>query len=180
MIIDALKELEKESISRKIPIIGQLKGEWLIKTVQSIKPKRVLELGTANGYSGCILGSTGADITTVEQDEKIALEAQKNFEKFKINAHIMVGDGVKFVRSLADHPDNKGSFDIIFIDFSKKKYISVLEDCIKIVRHHGLIIADNITMDGCKDYKNKVLNDPRLKTEIVTIKDGLACSMKLN
>ena len=104
---------------------------------------------------------------------------KKNFEKFKINAHIMVGDGVKFVRSLADHPTNKESFDLIFIDFEKKKYISVLEDCITLVKINGLIVADNVTMDKCKDYLEKVLNDSRLKTELIKIKDGLTVSRKI-
>ncbi len=178
MEIEELDSLEKESIRRAIPIIGSEKGEWLLDKVKEVKPSKVLELGTANGYSGIILGSEGADITTIEQNPKVAPEAKANFEKFGINANILVGEGVSFVRSLADHPTNKESFDMIFIDFSKKNYIDIIEDCIKLVKVDGLIIADNIMKEDCQDYVEKVKNDDRLETSIVDIKDGLSVSKK--
>lgn len=175
MILDDLKELERESILRGIPIIGCVKGKWLYEKVLEIKPKKVLELGTANGYSGTILGSQGAKLTTIEIDEKIAEEAKYNFEKFNITTIIIIGDGVEEVRKL----DKDEKFDIIFIDFIKNKYIEVLEDCINLVRKNGLIIADNISFQGTQDYKKKVLEDNRLKTEIIDIADGLSCSQKI-
>ena len=58
MILDKLKKLEIESINRGIPIIGFNKGKNLLQKIEQIKPKNVLELGTANGYSGIILTST--------------------------------------------------------------------------------------------------------------------------
>ena len=172
MILDKLKDLEKTSIERGIPIIGREKGAWLLKKVQQLKPKRILELGTANGYSGIILGSESAELTTVEINEKIAEEAVNNFSEFNINAKIIVGDGVEIVKEL------DGEFDLIFIDFAKKKYIEILEKCIKLVKNGGLIIADNISMEGCQDFKEAVLNHQKLKTEIIDIKDGLSCSEK--
>jgi len=170
MITETLHELEKDSISRGIPIIGPEKGTWLYQMVKEIKPKRVLELGTANGYSGIILGSEGAELTTLELDPKMAKEAQINFTKHKIKAKVIVGDAVEMIRLLDD------KFDIIFIDFAKKKYLDVLEDAIRLCKEKGFIIADNITMEGCQDFKEAVLNHPKLKTEIINIKDGLSCS----
>jgi len=108
MIIEKLRQLEQESQSRGIPIVGAAKGAWLFSKVQELKPRRVLELGTANGYSGCILGSEGAELTTLEIDDKIATEAKENFAKFNINATIIVGDGVSTVK------DINGEFDLIF------------------------------------------------------------------
>lgn len=175
-ILDKLKELEVSSKKRGIPVVGSAKGAWLLQIVQELKPQKVLELGTANGYSGIILGSDGAAITTIEIDDLIAEEAMRNFAEFKINAEILLGDGVSIVEELAQK--NKDSFDLIFIDFAKKQYLPVLENCIQLVRKGGLIIADNISFDGCQDYKQAVLDHPKLMTEIIAIKDKLSCSKK--
>ncbi len=159
MIIEKLKKLERESIKRGIPIIGSEKGKWLLKIIKEEKPKEILELGTANGYSGIILGSEGAELLTVELAEKSAEEAKENFEKFKINAKIILGDAVEVVKKL-----NK-KFDLIFIDFAKKDYIDVLEDCIRLT--NKTIIADNVNVEDCKDFKKAILNHDKLKTEII-------------
>ena len=179
MIIEELEALEKESLGRGIPIVGRHKGSWLYKKILEVKPKKVLELGTANGYSGIIIGSTGAKLFTIEIDNQIAGEAKNNFSKFGIDATVIVGDGVLEVKKIAEEKKNLGSFGIIFIDFAKGKYISVLEDCIKLVNKGGFIIADNITFQGCQGYRAAVLNHPKLKTEIIDIKDGMACSERL-
>ena len=177
-IIAKLQNLEQESISRGIPILGSKKGAWLSQKVQEAKPTRILELGTANGYSGCILGSQGAELTTLEVNAIIAEEARHNFKRYGITAQVLVGDAVEIVKRLAK--DKQGYYDLIFIDFAKNKYITVLENCITLVKKGGLIIADNITMDGCQDYQEAVLNHPRLKTELIPIRDGLSCSEKIN
>ena len=160
-------KLEEDCIRRKIPIIGPEKGEWLSKQLNG--KNKILELGTANGYSGIILGSKGAELTTIEINEEIAKEAIENFKKFGINAKV-IGDGVEEIKKLNE------TFDLIFIDFAKKKYVQVLEDCIRLGK---TIIADNINFENCKDYKEKILTDSRLKTRLVNIKDGLSKSEKI-
>lgn len=170
MITEKLHKLEKDSISRGIPIIGSAKGSWLYQMIKEIKPKKILELGTANGYSGIILGSEGAELTTIELNHEIAEEAKKNFKEYQINAKVIVGDAVKEIYKI----DEK--FDLIFIDFAKAKYFKVLERAIELCEEKGFIIADNITMEGCQDFKEAVLKDKRLKTEIINIKDGLSYS----
>jgi len=176
-IIRKLKPLEEVSLSRKIPIIGPDKGSWLASKVKELQPKHVLELGTANGYSGIILGSEGAEVTTIDINKEIVSEAEKNFKEFKIKAQLIVGDGVTIVKELAKR--KKEYFDLIYIDFAKAKYKPVLDDCISMLKHNGYIIADNITMDGCKDFKEAVLHNSKLKTEIIHILDGLSCSRKM-
>jgi len=173
MIIEELKSLEEESIRRGIPIIGSEKGSWLYSKVKELKPKKVLELGTANGYSGIILGSEGASLTTIDINKKIVEEAKTNFETFNIKANVLVGDAEKEAKKLSS---KKEMFDLIYIDHYKRGYIAVLEDCIKMVRKGGLIIADNIIFPGCQDYREAVLSHPKLRTEIINIKDGLSCS----
>src|SRR3989344_5623054 len=115
-IIDKLQPLEQESIARGIPILGSKKGAWLLQKVQEVKPKQILELGTANGYSGCILGSKGAELTTIEVNAIIAEEARQNFKKYGVNAQVLVGDAVEIVKRLAK--EKSEYYDIIFIDFA--------------------------------------------------------------
>jgi len=168
MIIDQLNELEKVSKERGIPIIGREKGEWLLQKVKELKPKKVLELGTANGYSGIILGSEGAELTTIEIAEKAAEEAAENFAKFGTNAQIIVGDGAEVVKEL------NGTFDLIFLDFAKKKYLEVLDDCIRLGK---VIIADNVTHEKCGNFLQVIKE--KLKTEFIDIGDGMTCSEKI-
>jgi predicted O-methyltransferase YrrM len=176
-IISKLQSLEQESLTRGIPILGSKKGAWLSQKIQQIKPQQILELGTANGYSGCILGSEGAEVTSIDVNAIIADEARQNFKKYGVKAQVLVGDAVEVVKRLAK--EKVEHYDIIFIDFAKNKYVVVLEDSIKLVKKGGFIIADNITMDGCQNYKEAVLHHPQLQTELIPIKDGLSCSKKL-
>jgi len=176
-IIITLKDLAKESITRGIPILGSVKGAWLAEKIQQVQPQHILELGTANGYSGCILGSTGAELTTIEVNALIAEEARENFKKYGIKAQVLLGDAVEIVKRMVK--EKSEYYDIIFIDFAKHKYFTVLEDCLKLVKKGGFIIADNITMDGCLNYKEAVLHHPQLKTELIPIKDGLSSSTKI-
>ena len=173
MVWELMGNLEKESRLRGIPIIGKEKGEWLLEQIKRLQPRRILELGTANGYSGIILGSEGGELTTIDQDAKITKEAVRNYFKFSIKGKVIIGDGVEVVKSL---PTN--SFDLIFIDFYKKGYLKVLEDCIRLVKKNGIIIADNISAEGCQDFKEAILDHPKLNTKIIKIKDGLSYSVK--
>ena len=179
MIISLLQDVENESIMRGIPILGREKGMWLWNKVKQIQPERILELGTANGYSGIILGNEGAELVTIEINPQMAEEAEKNCAQFSVNATIIIGDAVEEVHKLAQDKNNLESFDIIFIDFAKAKYIEVLDNCLKLVKKGGFIIADNISMEGCHDFKIAVLKHPQLKTELVRIKDGLSCSERI-
>tara|TARA_Y100000310_G_scaffold345242_1_gene463050 strand:- start:2533 stop:3054 length:522 start_codon:yes stop_codon:yes gene_type:complete len=170
-IIQELILLEQESLSRGIPIIKASKGEWLLNKTREINAKKVLELGTANGYSGIILANNGAKLTTIEQSIPSAREAAINFSKHNIKANIIIGDGVEEIKKL------KKEFDLIFIDFAARDYIKVLEDAISLVRINGYIIADNISFEKCKDYKESILNHPKLETQI---EGDLAFSRKIN
>jgi len=179
MKFEDLKTLEEESIARGVPIVGSKKGKWLYDKIQELQPGKILELGTANGYSGCILGSCGGELLTIELGRNIAQEAHENFSAFKVKARIVVGDAVQEVEKLARDSKNHQRFDVIFIDFAKKLYLPVLENCISLLKTGGYIIADNITFSGCQDYRKRVQEHPQLHTEIVLIQDGLACSQKI-
>ncbi len=178
-MIERLRALEFASEKRAIPILGSVKGAWLYEKVCQMKPTKVLELGTANGYSGCILGSTGAQLLTIELNAELAEEARRTFAKFNITAEVINGDAAIIVKELTTQKEQRNSFDLVFIDFAKKKYRDVLDSCLHLVKPHGLIIADNISFIECQDFKKAVLNHPQLRTEIIQIKDGLSCSERL-
>jgi predicted O-methyltransferase YrrM len=173
MILDKLKKLEIESINRGIPIIGFNKGKNLLQKIEQIKPKNVLELGTANGYSGIILTSTCAKLYTIDIDKRMQDEAKLNFDKFNINYEIINGDAVDEIKKFENN-----FFDIVFIDFAKKKYIDVLDDAIRVTKKKGLIIADNINMEKCQDFVKAIATTNKLNTTVDKLND-LSFSIKL-
>jgi len=177
MILNDLDHLAHDSTVRGIHIIGKAKGAWLWNTMHDLQPQQVLELGTANGYSGCILGSTGAHLTTIERDNHLAHEAKGTFAHFNINATVIIGDALTEIKRMTT--PHKNFFDVIFIDFAKRSYFQALNACKTMVKHGGRIIADNITMEGCTDYRNAVTTDTELETTIINIKDGLSCSKRV-
>ena len=180
MKFEDLGLLEQESIARGIPIVGAKKGKWLYDHIQIIQAQKILELGSANGYSGCILGSTGAELVTIELDPIIAREAVKNLAFYHIKARVLAGDAVAEVEKLARDQKNHHTFDFIFIDFAKKKYLSVLENCISLLTVGGYIVADNILFAGCANYKKRVQEHSQLQTELILFGlDGFAVSQKI-
>ncbi len=176
-IIEQLKKLEQESIERKVPIIGPEKAKWILNKIKQNKPKTILELGTANGYSGIILASEGAILTTVDTSPHAVQEAMKNFKEFNITAHVILGDGVKYVKELTQE---NAKFDLILLDFANKEYINVLKNCLKILSKDGMLIADNIDLPGCKEFKERIQVHPKLNTEIIGIGNGMSSSMFKN
>lgn len=175
MNLESLNLLEQEFKRRKIPFLGWEKGRWLLNRIKEVQPRTILELGTANGYSGIILASEGAKLTTVELKPRVAEEARKNFARFGLNIKILVGDGMQILEKLVQE---NSQFDLIFLDFAKQKYLAVLENCLNLISQNGLIIADNVSFPGCQDFKKAILSHPKLKTEIVQIGDEMSCSVK--
>lgn len=173
-LIDQLEQLERDSKKRGIPIIGAEKGRWLLSFVEQHKPQKILEIGTAVGYSGIILGSAGGNVITIDKNAKELKEAELNFTHCEIKHTCLLGEGVAVVSSLTKIKTS--FFDLIFIDFAKKQYRAILDDCLTLIKEGGYIIADNISKDDCRDFKEEICHHPQLKTEIINIGDGLSCS----
>ncbi len=195
MQISDLDELDKKCKEKNVPNLGPEKGTWLLNKVQEIseekqskrnkesrEPLKILEFGTAYGYSTIILGSEripgskGAEVTTIDFSEPSIKEAKKNLMAFGTKAKIIFGDGVKIAEELVK--TKKEYYDIIFIDFEKKSYLAVLENCLKMLKHDGWLIADNIKMKEARHFRKAVQDDKRLETEIIEIRDGMSCSRK--
>lgn len=143
------KKLESDARSRKIPVMLDDGLKVLIDEVRKIKPLRILEIGTAVGYSGIVmLENAGADtvLDTIEIDKERHDEALANFKKAnvidRVNQHL--GDCIEILPELVR--DNQ--YDIIFIDAAKSKYLDCLKLVSDCVREGGEIIADNVYFRG--------------------------------
>jgi caffeoyl-CoA O-methyltransferase len=143
-----LKELEEEAYREDIPIVGPVVGEFLFILARIIRAEKILELGTAIGYSAIFLSeafeSSNGQLITIENNSSMAQRAQKNIQRagFEKQIEIRVGDAFQVIETLS------APFDLIFMDIDKVDYFRALPHCRRLLRKSGLLIADNV---GFKD-----------------------------
>ncbi len=187
-----LQKIKKKSLEEHIPIIMDETLEVIEKYLEENKPKRILEIGTAVGYSAIcftqILDEDGV-IDTIERDAERVKEARENIKKAEVEDKINIyeGDAVEILPTL----DNK--YDIVFIDAAKGKYPFFLKEALRMINKNGIIFADNILYKGyvmsdynkhkqrtavrnLREYIKEVSENPNLETEILEVGDGLAIS----
>ncbi|MPQ43097.1 O-methyltransferase [Clostridium tarantellae] len=190
-----LKELEEFAKTNKVPII-QKEGAKFLEFMVSIKsPKKILELGTAIGYSAMIMNKASygkSHILTIERDETMIKYAKENMKKYNLtnNVEIINGDCLDILKSLDD------KFDLIFMDAGKGHYNHFLPECLRLLNEDGIIIADNVLFRGmvaCDDlvkrrkitivkrmrtYLDMVSKDKNLITTVIPIGDGIAMTKR--
>jgi caffeoyl-CoA O-methyltransferase len=156
-------------------------GRFLQILVASSGAKRVLELGTSNGYSGIWIGralqETGGKLTTVEIDEGRWKEAKANFEKAGMAGLIdaRLGDAAKVIPTLT------GPFDLIFMDTEKGDYLAQYRLALPLLRPGGLFLSHNVVLlkDSMKDFLKEIESSPSLVTAIAqTSDDGFSVTYK--
>ena len=181
--------LKKDALENHIPIIMDDTLEKIKEILKEEKPKRILEIGTAVGYSASCFVKYAEDaiVDTIELDEERAKQAIENVKKIGVdkNINIMIGNAVEILPTLSNE------YDIVFIDAAKSKYSIFLEEGIRLIRNGGLILADNVLYKGyvmsdynkhkqgtavrhLREYIKEVTENPNLETEILEIGDGLA------
>lgn len=186
---DQFEIVKERALKNHIPIIMDDTLEKIKEILKEEKPKRILEIGTAVGYSASCFAkyAENAVIDTIELDEERAKEAIVNVEKIGVNdrINIMIGNAVEILPTL-NH-----EYDIVFIDAAKSKYSIFLEEGIRLIKNGGLILADNILYKGyvmsdynkhkqrtavrhLREYIKEVTENSNLETEILEIGDGLA------
>ena len=157
-----LKELEEYAAENSVPIV-QPETAKLLEMLTCIKrPERILEVGCAIGYSAVLMAqylADGGSITTVEWDADMTELARANIEKAGLSDKITVihNDAKEVLPRLT------GEYDIIFLDGPKAHYIYMLNDCIRLLRKGGVLIADNIL------YKGMVADDEHVIRRKITI-----------
>ena len=191
------KELEKikqKALEEHIPIIMDDTLDVVDKILKEVKPKRILEIGTAVGYSAMCFSEyleDGGIIDTIERDEERIAEAKINIKNVGLEDKINIyeGDAVEILPTLNEQ------YDVTFIDAAKGKYPFFLKESLRMLKPNGVILADNILHKGyvmsdynkhkqrtavrnLREYIKEVTEDPNLETEILEVGDGLAVSRR--
>jgi len=188
---DALQAVERQGQAEGWPIVGAAEGSLLHILARGIQARRILELGTAIGYSGTWLARAlpeEGELVTVEGDPETAETARKNFEKTGVASRVTILVGI--AQDVLG--DLKGPFDYIFNDIDKEGYPEVLEPCIERLRVGGLLVTDNVLRRGdvaradrsretqaIRTYNERLARDPRMVAAIVPLRDGVSVALKV-
>ena len=189
------KELEKiklKALDEHIPIIMDDTLEVIEKELKNNPPKKILEIGTAVGYSAMCFSeflAEGGKIDTIERDEERIEQAKLNIKNVGVEDKINIyeGDAVEILPTLNE------KYDMVFIDAAKGKYPFFLKESLRMINPNGIIFADNILYKGyvmsdynkhkqrtavrnLREYIKEVSENPNLETEILEVGDGLAIS----
>lgn len=191
-----LAEMEEYAKKNSVPIIPPETSAFISVITKAVQPVNVLEIGCAIGYSSIIISQglkLGGQITTVEYNPDIIPIAQSNIDRAGLSDTIKIveADAKKYIKDL------NGVYDMIFLDGPKAHYIYMLDDCIRLLRTGGLLIADNVLYKGMTASDSlvirrkitivrrlrsfiKALNTRSdLKTSLLPLGDGLTVSVKL-
>ena len=172
-----LDELECSALSEGVPIIRK-EMQSFIKTLLALaKPQKILEVGTAVGFSTllmCEYGRPELHITTIENYEKRIPLAEENFKKAGREDQItfLKGDAGEILKKL------EGSYDLIFMDAAKGQYIHWLQEG-ELIESHYLVERRNRTIyKRMRDYLFELKHHPQLTTSIIPLGDGVSVSVK--
>lgn len=192
-----LEEIEKEARKDGVPIIRKEMESFLRVMLSIKKPMRILELGTAVGYSAILMSEyideKGQIITIENYDKRIPI-AKENIKKAgrKNVIKLLEGDAMEIMPTLESN-----QFDFVFMDAAKAQYIHFLPEVLRLMKKNGVLITDNVLQEGdliqskyvvrrrdrtihkrMREYLEVVKNHPQLETSIVPIGDGITMSVK--
>ena len=192
-----IEAIEQEALENFVPIIRKETQSFLKVMMLMNRPARVLEVGTAVGFSAILMSEylpEGSRITTIENYEKRIPIARNNFKRAGKEEQITLleGDAIEILKGL------DGSFDLIFVDAAKGQYIHFLDDVLRLLAPEGVLVSDNVLQDGdvarsryaierrdrtihkrMRDYLYTIKNHPQLETTILPVGDGVAISIKM-
>ena len=192
-----LEDLESFALENKVPIVQKETAKFLELMITMNKPKKILELGTAIGYSAILMNQASggvSEITTIERDEKMIELAKTNVEKYGLQNKITVlqGDCLEILENLHDE------YDMIFMDAGKGHYNHFLPHCLRLLKKEGVLIADNVLFRGMvaskelvkrrkitivkrmKSYLELVSNNEELITSVIPMGDGISVTVRRN
>jgi predicted O-methyltransferase YrrM len=191
-----LEDVAREGKERDLPLIDAEVGALLRVLATAIGATRMLEIGTAIGYSGMWLADAlppNGMLLTIEQDADRARIARANFERAGLSARVtvVIGDAERLLTKIS------GPFDLIFQDGDKRLYSPTLDRLVDLLRPRGILLTDNVLWNGevvpgfvarverpeedtraIADYNRRLATHPRLMTATVPIRDGVAISVK--
>ena len=193
---EVLDDIARAGAAHDLPLVDAEVGALLRVLVTAIGARRVLEIGTAIGYSGLwIARALPADgmLFTIEKNPERAATAKANFARAGVGdrVSVLVGDAALKVAKVS------GPFDLIFQDGHKPLYNTLLDRLVGLLRPGGLLVTDNVLWDGevvpgyvgspqknaadtaaIAEYNERLSRHPHLLTSIVPLRDGVAISVK--
>lgn len=191
-----LDEIEKEALRDFVPIIRKEMQSFLKLLLAMQKPMRILEVGTAVGFSAVLMAEyapKGCQIVTIENYEKRIPIAKANFERAGKQEQITLleGDATEIL------PQLEGQFDMIFMDAAKGQYIHYLPEVTRLLSEGGVLVSDNVLQDGdviesryaverrnrtihsrMREYLFELKHSDIYETSILPLGDGIALSVK--
>ena len=151
---EIIKQMEEYAEINNIPIMEKKGINFLCKFIEKNEIEKILEIGTAIGYSAIrmALVNENIEITTIERDEKRYLEAVKNIKKCNLDKRItpILGDALEI--------DIKGKYDMLFIDAAKGQYLKFFDKYTKNLNDDGVIVSDNMSFHGLVENPETIRN----------------------
>lgn len=185
------EEIENYAKENFIPIIRPNSREILIAEVKKLSPSKILEIGSAIGYSGlCMLFASSASLVTIEKDEERVTMARQNFERYNVSKRVQLinDDALKVLTNLAEE---EAKFDFVFLDGPKGQYHKYLPLISKLLVKGGTLVADNVSVMGLVDstepiahkhrtmvvnmrkFLSEVTSSSQFESRILKIEDGI-------
>lgn len=192
-----LDTIEREALDSYVPIIRKEMQSFLKLLLAMQKPKRILEVGTAVGFSAILMAEynpADCEIVTIENYEKRIPIARENFVRAgKENQITLIeGDATEVLKTLEE------PFDMIFMDAAKGQYINFMPDILRLLKKDGVLVSDNVLQDGdiieshfvvtrrnrtihkrMREYLYELTHRDDLVTAVLPIGDGITVSTKV-
>lgn len=196
--LEIIQIIEQEARSGKVPIVRAETKELLKVIILNRKPKRILEVGTAVGFSAVYMSlymPSDCVIDTIEKYMPRIDIARRNFERAGVADRIRLfeGDAADVLKTLTE------AYDLVFMDASKGQYIHFLPEVLRLLAPRGIMISDNVLQDGdvlesryavdkrnrtihtrMRDYIYTLTHHDLLETVVLPLGDGIALSTKLD
>lgn len=191
-----LGQIEKEANENEVPIIPHETVVFMQFLLGQIRPKQVLEIGTALGFSSSLMAQyVGEDghVTTIDRFDVMIRKAKKTYERLGLEDKVTLLEG-----QAADIlPELTGPYDFIFMDSAKSKYIEFLPECLRLLKKGGVLMVDDVFQGGTvldpieeiprnrrtihrklKRFLDVINTHPDLTTSLVPLGDGIALITK--
>ena len=183
---------QKTPNSEKILAIGRNTGIFYNILLQNMRAKKILEIGMSVGYSSiwfaeAISKQPNGKIITIDQDKNKIIRAKRNFEEAGVSDFIEIrhGDALKILSDICNEHNSNNSFDFVFIDADKERYIQYFDAALPLLKPGGIIGADNITFPErfqkfTTPYVEHVRKNSNIRSVTIPIDNGEELSLKLS